>query len=353
MAQGTAPKRSIDEIIGSIRSIVDRTEPAPRPVANDDIRADIEGSWRDTSDLMDVPDLPRVAPARNAEPVAPPPVEPPLADPFGATTAVGAPSFADGGDEVEDDLDPIASVAAGVDPAQMAEIAAAVERNLVEVAEATREVSGFSHAMSEVVTEPILAAAPSPAPMPAANDAPTFGRRGVPAAERTPIRRPAPVQATHEVEDANGPGARPDASLDDDLAAALETFLADEAGAREDASDETTAAPPSEAVAETPVAVDPRFQALREKVATPPPPPAPSTAVAALMPPPSPAAPQMLAPQMAPALAGGVPTIADPQLSDELLRPIIREWLDDNLPPLVERLVREELERAVSGRRAD
>ena len=31
----------------------------------------------------------------------------------------------------------------------------------------------------------------------------------------------------------------------------------------------------------------------------------------------------------------------------ELLRPMLAEWLDKNLPPLVERLVRAEIERVV------
>ena len=32
-----------------------------------------------------------------------------------------------------------------------------------------------------------------------------------------------------------------------------------------------------------------------------------------------------------------------------ILRPMLREWLDDNLPSLVERLVREEIERVARG----
>jgi hypothetical protein len=35
----------------------------------------------------------------------------------------------------------------------------------------------------------------------------------------------------------------------------------------------------------------------------------------------------------------------------DMLRPMLKEWLDDNLPPLVERLVREEIERVSRGRR--
>lgn len=38
-------------------------------------------------------------------------------------------------------------------------------------------------------------------------------------------------------------------------------------------------------------------------------------------------------------------------LVQELLRPMLRNWLDDNLPVLVERLVREEIERVSRGRR--
>jgi cell pole-organizing protein PopZ len=35
----------------------------------------------------------------------------------------------------------------------------------------------------------------------------------------------------------------------------------------------------------------------------------------------------------------------------EMLRPMLKEWLDDNLPPLVERLVQEEIQRVSRGRR--
>jgi hypothetical protein len=33
------------------------------------------------------------------------------------------------------------------------------------------------------------------------------------------------------------------------------------------------------------------------------------------------------------------------EMAQELLRPMLKQWLDSNLPPLVERLVREEIER--------
>jgi cell pole-organizing protein PopZ len=35
----------------------------------------------------------------------------------------------------------------------------------------------------------------------------------------------------------------------------------------------------------------------------------------------------------------------------EMLRPMLKQWLDHNLPPIVERLVREEIQRAARGRK--
>ena len=35
----------------------------------------------------------------------------------------------------------------------------------------------------------------------------------------------------------------------------------------------------------------------------------------------------------------------------EMLKPMLRVWLDDNLPPMVERLVRAEIERVARGSR--
>lgn len=39
------------------------------------------------------------------------------------------------------------------------------------------------------------------------------------------------------------------------------------------------------------------------------------------------------------------------EMAGEMLRPMLQEWLDDNLPTLVERLVREEIERVARGQR--
>jgi cell pole-organizing protein PopZ len=37
------------------------------------------------------------------------------------------------------------------------------------------------------------------------------------------------------------------------------------------------------------------------------------------------------------------------ELAEEMMRPMLQDWLDNNLPALVERLVREEIERVARG----
>lgn len=50
----------------------------------------------------------------------------------------------------------------------------------------------------------------------------------------------------------------------------------------------------------------------------------------------------------APSAPGSARTLED--IAKELLRPMLKAWLDSNLPPLVERLVRDEIERVSRGR---
>ena len=42
--------------------------------------------------------------------------------------------------------------------------------------------------------------------------------------------------------------------------------------------------------------------------------------------------------------------LADSMVRD-MLRPMVKEWLDDNLPAMVERLVRDEIQRIARGRK--
>ncbi|MGG6893633.1 PopZ family protein [Rhizobium sp. BR 315] len=51
------------------------------------------------------------------------------------------------------------------------------------------------------------------------------------------------------------------------------------------------------------------------------------------------------------AIIDGGPRRSLDELAQEMLRPMLQEWLDDNLPTLVERLVREEIERVARGPR--
>lgn len=54
-------------------------------------------------------------------------------------------------------------------------------------------------------------------------------------------------------------------------------------------------------------------------------------------------------------LSSARPTMPGPEVMEamarELLRPMLKEWLDDNLPTIVERLVRAEIERVARGPR--
>ncbi|TCZ55024.1 DUF2497 domain-containing protein [Roseicella aquatilis] len=101
-----------------------------------------------------------------------------------------------------------------------------------------------------------------------------------------------------------------------------------------------------------------------EPPAAPVPPPEPPTPAA--MPPSEPGA--LLAPAAAAAAAASVSTLlrtvsADratpvyrggPSIEDVVrdeLRPLLKAWLDEHLPPLVERLVRAEIERVMGGAR--
>ena len=40
------------------------------------------------------------------------------------------------------------------------------------------------------------------------------------------------------------------------------------------------------------------------------------------------------------------------EMAREMLRPMLKQWLDDNLPVMVERLVRSEIERVARGGRS-
>jgi cell pole-organizing protein PopZ len=55
--------------------------------------------------------------------------------------------------------------------------------------------------------------------------------------------------------------------------------------------------------------------------------------------------------ELSAAIAAGQTRSFD-EIAEEMLRPMLSQWLDDNLPTLVERLVREEIERVSRGNRS-
>jgi cell pole-organizing protein PopZ len=74
-----------------------------------------------------------------------------------------------------------------------------------------------------------------------------------------------------------------------------------------------------------------------------------------------PADDRLLSPSSTAAVSAAFNTLASTVLSDnartledivkEMMRPMLREWLEENLPGLVERIVRAEIERVARGGR--
>ena len=240
-----APKRSIDEIIGSIRSIMDRGG----NVLNDDVPVDL-------TDL----------PAGNgyAEPVAPRAI----ADAF----EVEAPAPLD-----------------DADAERMVEIAQTVTRNLGEDPVVERMPAGRPGPSDAAVVdgEAIVA---------------SFGRRGVPDRPAEGARSGARQAAI----DPERPMHDRFAAIGEVVEEAVTTRGVVRAANDAAPGPVSPAMPAEEPAAGLPVAIAPQPQSHAS---------------------------------------------TDPVLDDATLRPIIREWLDDNLPPLVERLVREELQKAIHGGR--
>ena len=293
----TAPRRSIDEIIGSIRSIMDRGHGVP---ANSD----------------SVPDEPTDMPASPVDRVA---YAEPTAPSVVPEEVLELPPFAHSG---------------ATDPAdreRMAEIARTVTQNIVEPAfepvtpepvtpepiapePIAPELVASERIVSEpiapelvapgrivsepVVSEPVAPGAHASVPEGRAPGEPapsrSFGRRGLPA-EEAPIHQR--LQNLHE------------------------TVIAEHT------------------VASRGVTV----QAAND--------PMPGDAPQVVTPMPLPVLPEVT--QLPAMPQPDLRAPADPVLDDATLRPIIREWLDDNLPPLVERLVREELQKAIRGKTGD
>jgi cell pole-organizing protein PopZ len=147
----------------------------------------------------------------------------------------------------------------------------------------------------------------------------------------------------------------------DDILASIRKILNEEEGTPAEASS-APAAPP----AEQPLDLTADMMVASEPVAAPvsaaPPPPAPAPALEDF-------AEGLVAPAAAAAAAAAVGqlsrTVAQDRLAGvvrgsgltledvvrEELRPLLKAWLDAHLPPMVERIVREEIERVVARAR--
>ena len=331
MSQGTAPKRSIDEIIGSIRSIMDRSEEEraararakPVPAATEQARSAVanDDAFSIPDDLTDLPEVP---PARSAS-------KPDIAVADDGASAFAEPAApqrdlraaaieGDGAGDVEEPTQP--NPANRVEPQQMAEIAAAVSRNIAEAEPSVEESIGLT--VEEELTRE-FATVPNPVAAHVAAK-PAFGRRKAPITSR------------------EAAGSRRMDDLDAEFGSVIER-----APPVPKQAEPELIAPVVEAVVPTPVAeplADDRFSALHDAVAKRV--EAPRGASQSV---------QRLPAVSADPLQSQFHTLAErlmpnaPPLIDEAtLRPIVREWLDDNLPPMVERLVREELQKAISGK---
>jgi len=126
-------------------------------------------------------------------------------------------------------------------------------------------------------------------------------------------------------------------------------------------ADMMIAPPPAPIAAPAPVAPPPPAPYLVDMATEPPPPPAPAApqpaaaTAASLVSPPAAAAAAAALGQLSRAVAqdraASISRTMGLSIEDvvrEELRPLLKEWLDTHLPPLVERLVRAEIERVMS-----
>jgi len=166
---------------------------------------------------------------------------------------------------------------------------------------------------------------------------------------------------------------QPDPTMEDILASIRKILNEDDPPPSQPAAPPASAAPPAALAPASPAPVAggaeplPLTEDMMIGEPEPPaPPPVQAVAYAPPEPPPAPAlsAEGLLAPAAAATAAAAIGTLArtvadqrasgvyrgGPTIEDvvrEEVRPILKEWLDTHLPPLVERLVRAEIERVV------
>ncbi|WP_186294333.1 PopZ family protein [Bradyrhizobium guangdongense] len=221
--------------------------------------------------------------------------------------------------------------------------------------------------------KPAATAAPAPKPAPPMNDIPPSKIAPKPAAEKPappPAAKPAPA-----------PAPEPAASNNQDDIDALLAGLDEATAAPEVRAPEPEPEPEpepdvleltDEMAVETPAPPPPSFRKVEPKddlefaeaAAAPPSrpaPPPPSYSQVDWDAPPLPPQQPILAQTTVSAVESAFNTLAHTVLSNnartledlvkEMLRPMLKSWLDDNLPGLVERIVKAEIERVSRGGR--
>ncbi|MER9234205.1 PopZ family protein [Mesorhizobium sp. M0622] len=200
--------------------------------------------------------------------------------------------------------------------------------------------------IAKPATRAEVPAQPSVAPVTARTETPVR-----PGPARAPVTR-AEVNATAE------PPAKPDRPATAKIAETTDTIIAD--WRREIAAVGDAMAKPDQTAAPRTPDAEPKAEIFEDE-ATPEPVPEPSQSglarsAASEAPP---ARPAILSEHTGRQVAAAFGELSDAfasrskktfdEMAEEMLRPMLQDWLDNNLPTLVERLVREEIERVARG----
>ncbi len=300
MAQpSVAREPSMEEILASIRRIIESNEPAVDGGAARDF-SDYSDDERITDDAGDIAFVPERAandpgiPVREVEPVA---VSPSQGRDFSSSSS--APATAQPSAVPERSL-------------SLADVAARVRAASGRTPELPAETAKEATKGGEQPEQTTVSATPRPLPRPILPPIPELGVAGF-----VPDDAPAQPERMPRIVESIAEPTMPEVSVAEPADSAAE----------------------AEAKVEKPVA-EPKAESLPAKIE---------------------AAANLMSAEAGAQVARSFGELADvlngfdqqsvEEMAQDMLRPMLQEWLDDNLPTLVERLVREEIERVARGPR--
>ncbi|CCV07428.1 conserved hypothetical protein [Mesorhizobium metallidurans STM 2683] len=255
---------------------------------------------------------------------------------------------------------PLSASAAGMAPSEARGAQPAVGKTQPEVAEAAPEVDAFRAELRPGLD------ARRPATRAEIQAAPVIARVEPPVrSDPAPVKAPVTLaQMSARVTAEPAPATRPDAPAAAtvaetavvadwrrEIAAVGETAAKTDKAAAPDKSElrRTPDAGPKVEVFEDAAAAEPAFEDIQPQSVS-----APPAAVEALT-----SRPAILSEHTGRQVAAAFGELSDAfanrskktfdEMAEEMLRPMLQDWLDNNLPTLVERLVREEIERVARG----